>query len=85
MVKVLSYTPNWDPSATNLRQAVRRIRHVIPDTAVNRSPLLPRQLLRCLNETPERLRVSVTIRRNAHASGGRHLMAVVEPAGPRQS
>jgi hypothetical protein len=56
----------------------------MPDTVANRSPLIPRQLLRCLDETPERLRVSVTIRGNADASGGRHLMAVVEPAGPRQ-
>jgi hypothetical protein len=83
-VKVLFYTPNWDPSATNLRQVVRQTRHVIPDTSESRSPLIPRQLLRRLDKAPERLSMSITIWRNGHASGGRHLMTVVEPAVLRQ-
>jgi hypothetical protein len=49
------------------------------------SPLFPLQLPGSLDETPESLSVSVTIRRNSGATSRRHLVAVVEPAVPRQS
>jgi hypothetical protein len=42
-------------------------------------PLLPLQLLLCLDETPERLRMAVTVWWEDRATSLRHLVGEVEP------